>query len=79
MPHHMSRHPPLHPKVTNVTSIGQTGGITAGVVNNASAPVPAAPAKANGWQKTSTIVALLGLLAIAATVLTYFGLKPGGP
>lgn len=53
---------------TNVTSSHQSGGLTAGTVN---VRTPTA-AKASGWQKTSTIVALIG---VALAVLTYLGIK----
>jgi hypothetical protein len=61
---------------TKVTSVGQSGGITANTVNFAPPPTPPGP-RTSWWKSTWALVfGVAAFLAAVVTVLQYFGATP---
>jgi len=63
---------------TNVSSVGQTGGITAHTVSfTQGSSVPPPPPRKPWWKSTiAIIVSMVGVIAAIVTILTFFGIHP---
>jgi hypothetical protein len=65
---------------THITSHNKSAGIAAHTasVSSGPPPQPPSPAKRRWWVRWEFVVALVGLVASAVTVLAYFEITPGG-